>query len=150
MICQKHKLPTLLAAVCLLLIVTLVACQRENPAQSSNPSLQITLRAAPDGMKNDYQIVQVVDQAGQPVTDATVSLEGNMNHGGMVPMVGDAVTDEADGMTDGHYQAPISLNMLGDWIVTVSVKTKDGATVTQDIPVQVSDQEITINNRTKE
>lgn len=146
MICYKPKLSTLLAIVCLLLIVTLAACRREGPAQSSNPSLQITLLAAPDGMKSDYQIVQVVDQAGQPVTDATVSLEGNMNHGGMAPMVGDAVTDEADGTADGYYQAPISLNMLGDWIMTVSVKTKDGATVTQDIPVQVSDQGITINN----
>ena len=146
MICYKPNLSTLLAVVCLLLIVTVVACQRESPDQSSNPSLQITLLAAPDGMQSDYQIVQVVDQAGQPVTDATVSLEGNMNHGGMAPMVGDAVTDEADGTADGHYQAPISLNMLGDWIMTVSVKTKDGATITQDIPVQVSDQGITINN----
>ena len=146
MICYKPNLSTLLAVVCLLLIVTVVACQRESPDQSSNPSLQITLLAAPDGMQSDYQIVQVVDQAGQPVTDATVSLEGNMNHGGMVPMVGDAVTDEADGTADGHYHPPIALNMLGDWIMTVSVKTKDGATVTQDIPVQVNDQGITINN----
>ena len=146
MICQKHKLPAQLAVVCLLLILTLVACQPERPAQSSNSSLQITLRAAPDGMQSDYQIVQVMDQAGQPVTDATVSLEGNMNHGGMAPIIGDAVTDEADGTADGYYQAPISLNMLGDWIMTVSVKTKDGATVTQDIPVRVSDQGITINN----
>lgn len=146
MIGYKPKLSTRLAVVCLLLIVTLVACRRESPAQSSNPSLQITLRAAPDGMQSDYQIVQVVDQAGQPVTDATVSLEGNMNHGGMAPVIGAAVADEADGTADGYYQAPISLNMLGDWIMTVSVKTKDGATVTQDIPVRVSDQEITINN----
>lgn len=146
MICQKPKLSALLAVVCLLLPLSLVACQQESPAQSSNSSLQITLLAAPDGMQSDYQIVQVVDQAGQPVTDATVSLEGNMNHGGMAPMVGEAVTDDADGTADGHYQAPISLKMLGDWIVTVSVKTKDGATVTQDIPVQVSAQEITINN----
>ncbi|MFZ4656198.1 MAG: FixH family protein [Caldilineaceae bacterium] len=146
MICYKPNLSTLLAVVCLLLILTLVACLRESPAQSSNPSLQITLLAAPDGMQSDYQIVQVVDQAGQPVTDATVRLEGKMNHGAMAPIVGDAVIDEADGTVDGHYQAPISLKMLGDWIMTVSVKTKDGATVTQDIPVQVSDQGITINN----
>lgn len=100
MICQKPKLSALLAVVCLLLPLSLTACQQESPAQSSsNPSLQITLRAAPDGVKSDYQIVQVVDQAGQPVTDATVCLEGNMDHGGwrlwlgmLSPKMGLAIT----------------------------------------------------------
>ena len=137
------KMFVLLVILCLLLGLGLAACNRERPAQSS-PALQITLIAAPAGKDSGYQIVQVMDQTGQPVTDATVSLEGNMNHGGMAPMFGAAVNDDADGQADGRYQAPIQLNMLGDWIMTVTVKRSDGTTVNQDIPVQVRGQDIII------
>lgn len=135
------KLFVLLVIPCLLM--GLAACNRERPAQNS-PALQITLIAAPAGKDSGYQIVQVMDQAGQPVTDATVSLEGNMNHGGMAPMFGAAVNDDADGQADGRYQAPIQLNMLGDWIMTVTVKRSDGTIVNQDIPVQVRGQDVII------
>lgn len=142
---QKIKLLVLLIPGCLLLSLGLAACTQSS-TQSNNTDLQITLQPAPGGMASAYQIVQLADGAGQPITDATVSLEGNMNHGGMAPVIGEAVTDEADGAADGRYQVPFAFNMLGDWIVTVSLTTRDGATVTQDIPVQVSDQSITITN----
>ena len=120
------------------------ACHAQAQPKNSTPPPQITLLPAPGGPNGKYLTVQVADQAGKPVTDATVSLEGNMSHGGMAPIEGKPVKDDADGKVDGLYQVPFQFNMLGDWIITVAVKQGDGAPVKQDIPAQVSGQDIKI------
>ncbi|MFN8440074.1 MAG: FixH family protein [Caldilineaceae bacterium] len=127
------------------LLLVLVGCSKQSDAQDNPLYLKIKLIAPPVATDKPYQIVQLTDSAGQPVTDATVNLEGNMTHAGMAPVIGDSVTDEGDGKADGHYQAPIQLDMLGDWVVTVVVNTKDGTTINQDIPVQVNEQGIKIS-----
>lgn len=63
--------------------------------------------------------VRVTGSAGEPVTDAAVSLEGNMNHSGMVPVLAGPVADADDGSADGIYTVPFEFTMLGDWIVSV-------------------------------
>ena len=123
-------------------LLVLVGCNRQGSAENNPPDLKIELISPPSATDNTYQIVQLTDSAGQPVTDATVKLEGNMTHAGMAPAIGDAVTDDADGNVDGQYQAPIHFDMLGDWVVTVIVNTKDGSTIDQDIQVQVNEQGI--------
>lgn len=104
--------------------------------------LQIMV-VAPTGMAADTLVIHLLDQADQPVTDAKVAVEGNMNHAGMAPVFTDSVTDEADGAADGHYQLPFTFTMLGDWILTVTVDQADGTTVTKDIELNVSDAGIT-------
>jgi hypothetical protein len=66
--------------------------------------------------------VRVVDAAGQPITDATVRLEGDMNHAGMIPVITEPVGHEADGV----YRVPFEFTMLGDWILSVFITTADG------------------------
>ena len=80
---------------------------------------------------------------GTLVTDATVSLEGNMNHAGMAPVLGDGVKDDADGTLDGSYRMPFAFSMAGDWIVTVSIE-RTGITETKDINVLVGDSDVTV------
>lgn len=140
MLFQKIKLFLFMALLWCLVSCGVTACHAQAQSKGMPPSVQITLSPAPEGKNSKYLVVQVTDQAGKPVTDATVSLEGNMSHGGMAPVVGKAVKDDADGKMDGLYQVPFQFNMLGDWIITVDVKQGAGATVKQDIPVQVSGQ----------
>jgi len=121
----------------------LLSCTAAGP-EASQGELQITLLPSPDGMAADTMAVYVTDAAGAPVTDAVVSLEGNMNHAGMVPVFTDGVRDEADGAADGVYQAPFAFTMLGDWIITVTVEQADGATVTRDVEVQVSESAVEV------
>ncbi len=104
--------------------------------------LQIMV-VAPADRNADTLVVHLLDQADQPVTDAQVSVEGNMNHAGMAPVFTDSVTDEADGAADGHYQLPFTFSMLGDWIITVTVDQADGTSVTKDIELSVTDTGIT-------
>jgi hypothetical protein len=133
---SKHRTRWLLCLLNLFGLLLLVACGRQTAAASD---LQITLTPAPAGAAGTYLTVQVADQQGQPVTDATVALEGNMNHAGMAPVITEGVQDQADGAADGVYQVPFGFTMLGDWIITVSVARPDGTETEQNIDVTVSD-----------
>lgn len=124
-------------------ILVLAACGGR--AQATNGAdLQISLVAPSEGANAQYLIVQVADKAGKPITNAMVNVEGNMQHAGMAPVMGKAASDEADGKADGRYQIPFAFDMLGDWIITVSVKNADNTTVQRDIPVTVSEQGVKV------
>lgn len=131
------------AALILLVLVLLAACGPADDAADTG-GLVIDLEAAPEGYTGAYLTVAVADAAGEPVTDATVSLEGNMNHAGMVPVLTEAVLDEADGAMDGRYQVPFAFTMMGDWIVTIKVERPDGTTATQNIDVTANEAAVTI------
>jgi hypothetical protein len=133
-------------AVFVLLVLLLAACGPGGEATDTG-GLVIRLAAAPEGYTGSYLTVDVTDAAGEPVTDAAVSLEGNMNHAGMVPVLTEAVLDEADGATDGRYQVPFSFTMMGDWIVTVKVERSDGTTATQNIDVTANEANVTIESQ---
>lgn len=136
--CNRSKRRTLwlLCLLNLVILCLLAACGRQTAATSD---LQITLAPAPEGAAGTYLTVQVADLQGQPVTDATVALEGNMNHAGMAPVITEEVQDQADGAADGVYRVPFGVTMLGDWIITVRVARPDGTETEQNIDVTVSD-----------
>ncbi len=83
--------------------------------------------------------VYVADAAGMPVTDATVQVEGDMNHAGMAPVIGEPVADEADGAADGFYHIPFQFTMMGDWILTVTVERADGTRLERQLNLRVND-----------
>ncbi|MCE7980397.1 MAG: copper chaperone PCu(A)C [Caldilinea sp. CFX5] len=126
----------------LLLLPLLVACSSGEETPSS-AAVQITL--LPGQSANELQ-VQLRDPTQAPITDATVALEGNMNHAGMVPVLADPVRDDADGATDGVYRLPFQFSMLGDWIVTVTATLADGTEATKDVEVIVTDGGVQIHD----
>jgi copper(I)-binding protein len=123
----------------------LAACGGSGPAVDES-SLQVTLLPPAEGMAGETMTVRVLDAEGAPVTDATVSLEGNMNHAGMVPVLAEGVTDNADGSADGLYRLPFTITMLGDWIISVTVERPDGVTVTRNIEMQVNEDGISVED----
>jgi hypothetical protein len=133
---RKRSAAQLRWVVYLLLLGLLAGCGRG--AGDTASDLQITLRPAPEGAAGTYLTVALADAAGAAITDATVALEGNMNHAGMVPVFAEAVTDAADGAEDGVYKVPFAFTMLGDWIITVKVVKADGTEVSRNIDVVVT------------
>lgn len=130
-------------SICIVALFTLaflVACGSSTP-EPSHAAVQITLQP---GATADSLQVQLHNPDHTPLTDATVTLEGNMNHAGMAPVIGEPVQDSADGASDGVYTIPFQFSMLGDWIITVKVELADGAEATQDINVTVTDAGIQI------
>ena len=141
---SRQTVFALLVAVGLALAIS--ACAR-NDATSDTRGLQITLLPAPEGINGTAITVLLADSAGTPITDATVGLEGNMSHAGMVPVMAAGVQDGADGQTDGSYSIPFQFDMLGDWIISVTVERADGATVQKDIDVAVTSEGVSVEGR---
>lgn len=139
---KSRPLRSILIVCCVALLV--VACGGGDEEAADTDGLQIALLPAADGMAGETLGVQLANADGTPITDATVAVEGNMNHAGMVPVMADAVTDDADGSSDGIYYLPFQFSMLGDWIITVTVEQADGTTITRGIEATVGEDGITV------
>ena len=124
----------------LLLTAFLAAC---GASKSSASDFNVKLVAAPEGRNGNYLMVNVTDKNGQPVTDAKVGLQGDMTHAGMMPVIADPVSDDADGAADGVYHVPFAFNMAGDWIITVSID-RNGKVETQEIKATVNETDVKI------
>lgn len=105
-----------------------VGCRQSSggiPVDQSNASgLSINLATA-DGasppMGRSILRISLTDEAGDPVEGAAVSLRGDMNHAGMVP-----VEATASDLGAGIYEADFEWTMAGDWQVTVRAETAAG------------------------
>jgi periplasmic copper chaperone A len=130
----------LAVTVLILLTLVFVACQRpRSSSEGDNSDLQIALQPM---LPEETLVVILTAADGAPVTGATVALEGNMNHAGMIPVLAEAVADDADGSADGHYHLPFTFTMLGDWIVTVNVTQADGSSFSRNLDVRASEDGI--------
>lgn len=136
-----QPISALLSGIAIALLIG--ACSGQTPTSDAS-NLQITLLPAQEGIEGTAITVLLADSAGAPITDATVSLEGNMSHAGMAPITAAGVQDAADGQTDGSYQVPFQFDMLGDWIITVAVERADGSTVQKDIDVTVTGEGVSV------
>ena len=130
------------AAIWIALLVALLSAGCGGTPPAATQDVQVTLEPAPAG--EAYLIAVVNDADGAPITDATVALEGNMNHAGMVPVLGEPVRDDADGTADGRYRVPFEFTMLGDWIMSVTVTKADGSEAKTDIDLNVADAGVTV------
>ena len=140
---HTSRISRIVQTSCLLFLwLALAGCGGRTPSGAGD----LTIRLAPPSEGDDagYLTVQLADASGAPVTEATVQLEGNMNHAGMAPVLSVAVTDNADGSTDGAYHIPFSFTMLGDWIITVSAERAGKAKSTQNFNVTVSDGKVEV------
>jgi hypothetical protein len=74
--------------------------------------------------------VTVRDRAGEPVSNATLHLEGHMSHAGMAPVLADGAQ-----RTPGVYEVPFSFTMQGDWVLLISATLPDGRRTERRIDV---------------
>lgn len=103
-----------LVVLALLLLAT--ACRGQGTATGD---AQVSLGISPQPyVTGPAEItVDLLDTEGKPITGAKVTVEGNMSHAGMVPVL--AETRE---VSDGRYVSKdFRFTMGGDWFVTVMV-----------------------------
>lgn len=94
--------------------------------------IQMETRPSPPGPGPGTLVFSVTDGQGRPLDNATLDVEGNMTHAGMVPVFAQAVGGEG-----GLYKVPFEWTMGGDWIVTVKATLADGSLVTRQFNVSV-------------
>jgi hypothetical protein len=75
-------------------------------------------------------VVTLSDSEGQPIRGAEMSLEGNMNHAGMVPVLA-----EASEVAPGRYEAALEFTMGGDWFILVQARLPDGRSLEHQVDV---------------
>lgn len=112
-----------------LALLALAGCSRHAAAM---PTLTVALQPAerPPQLGTAPSAIEfTIADAGQPVTNATVTVEGTMTHAGMPPA--SAVATE---IAPGRYQAPWTWSMAGDWVLTLLITLPDGQTVERDLP----------------
>jgi hypothetical protein len=105
------------------------------PVEKKVGALSVTVSTAPESAKlgDNTLRIRVKDSAGQPVTDAVVSLEYTMDMPGM--MIDKA---EAKHVGNGVYEAPVRFTMAGPWGVTVSIRRAGQPEVRERFTVGVS------------
>lgn len=115
---------TLLALV---LVMGLAGCRAGEVPPGSDSTLSLQWRIVPDPpAAGPLRIALELSDQGtrgmrQPLSGAMVRVEGNMSHPGMEPVLATARE-----VAPGHYEAPLSLTMAGDWILFVDAELPDG------------------------
>lgn len=99
---------------------------------STDINIELSVEPAQPAVGPAQLVVTVTDAAGQPVNNATLDIEGNMTHAGMVP-----VFAQASGGENGRYIVPFEWTMGGDWSVTIEVTLANGQVVSHEFPVTV-------------
>ena len=75
--------------------------------------------------------VQLKDRAtAQAVAGAKVSLEAEMSHPGMAPVLADARE-----VSPGKYEGMIQFTMAGDWVILLHITLPDGKKIEREIRV---------------
>jgi hypothetical protein len=106
--------------------------QQAAPATDDGYRVTMTGQPSPPTVGPGILTFTLQDSSGRPVEGATVTVEGNMSHAGMIPVTG--VMQSASG---GEYRAALEWTMAGDWFVDVAFGLADGTTVARRFPVAV-------------
>lgn len=84
-------------------------------------NLELGISPTPPGVGPARLILTLSDTAGQPISGASIRVEGNMSHAGMVPVI-----DTAEAVGPGSYAVPaFDFGMAGDWVLTIRATLPD-------------------------
>ncbi len=128
---------SLARTTCVILIailgaLVLSAC---GPRAEQGGNLDVTvLSISPDPAAVGDAVItlQVRDIAGNPVSDATILVEGTMTHAGMQPVIVETVS-----LGEGKYATKdFKFTMGGDWVIIVRATFANGATAEQRIDLK--------------
>lgn len=118
----------LLWVVALILFAT--AC-RQQQVSSSDIALDLTVSGMLVG--ETTLLVTVRDSDGNAIQNpGTLSVRGDMDHAGMVPVFAESETS-----VDGVFTLPFEWTMAGGWIVEASLNLDSGAVVTQNFNLEI-------------
>jgi YtkA-like len=75
--------------------------------------------------------LRLADAAAKPITGARIALEADMSHAGMSPLFAEARETEP-----GRYQARLTFQMAGDWVILLHITLPSGKKLERQIDVR--------------
>ena len=117
-------------SIVLLAMMLILAACRGGTSGPGGVAVDLAVTPHPPCVGPATIVASLQDPDGEPVAGAHVSLEGNMNHAGMVPVLG-----EAREVAPGRYETPLAFTMGGDWFIMVHAALADGRTLEHKVDV---------------
>jgi hypothetical protein len=108
------------------LLLLLVACGGRASQSDQSQGYEIDFTAQNTAVGETTVTVTVRDPQGNPIDNAELTINGNMSHAGMQPVI--VETSASDG---GVYTTDFEWTMAGDWFVTITVTLPDGTVVSE-------------------
>ena len=123
---------SLLAAVAAALFLTFVETACNKPTESSTVvTIEHEITPQPVRVGLATLNLRLADASRQPVTGASITIEGNMSHAGMSPVFASAKETQP-----GRYQATLDLTMAGDWIILTHITLAGGQKLERQLDVK--------------
>jgi hypothetical protein len=132
---HRRRVPGFLPALAVAALVSLayLGCRGEPPPGDPSLRLELAISPTPPAVGPARLILTLSDTAGAPVPGASIRVEGNMSHAGMVPVV-----DTAEAVSPGRYVIPaFTFSMAGDWVLTARAVLPDGRWTEARVPTGV-------------
>ncbi len=121
-----------LLAVAAALFVSFVVTACNKPTESSSVvTIEHEITPQPVRVGPATLTLRLADASRQPVTGASITLEGNMSHAGMSPVFAQAKETEP-----GRYQAILDLTMAGDWTILTHITLAGGQKLERQLDVK--------------
>jgi hypothetical protein len=116
-----------------LTLLALGGCRENLDRGDPGLILDVAISPTPPAVGPARLIITLEDTAGAPVAGATIVVEGNMSHAGMIPVMDTARVEAA-----GRYGiSAFEFTMAGDWILTLRAQLPDGRWARLDRPTNV-------------
>jgi hypothetical protein len=115
-------------ALRLLLIVQisfLICCDWFKRQENKKDPVHLSWSISPNPPK-----VGPIEVTLHTIAGAEIDVEGNMSHPGMTPLYTKANESKA-----GAYSFKLNLNMAGDWVFFLKIKSPDGVIEERSIPL---------------
>jgi len=112
-----------------LFLVLLASCGR-GPHDLPDIVVELAIEPDPPRLGLATVTIELRNAEAQPISGATVEIEGNMSHAGMVP-----VFASASEVAPGRYEAGLDFTMGGDWFILVRADLPDGRSLERKIDV---------------
>ncbi|MCM3901489.1 MAG: FixH family protein [Pyrinomonadaceae bacterium] len=120
----------LAVAAPLFLAFVVTACNKPTE-ESSGVTIEHEITPHPVRVGPATLTLRLADARRQPVTGASIMLEGNMSHAGMSPVFAQAKETEP-----GRYQAIVDLSMAGDWNILTHITLAGGQKLERQLDVK--------------
>ena len=116
--------------IIILLILLTTACRQQ---QVSSSDIALDLAVTDLLVGESTLLITIRDADGNAVQNpGTLSVRGDMDHAGMIPVFGESETS-----VDGVFSVPFEWTMAGGWIVEASLKLASGAVVTKTFKLEI-------------
>ncbi len=105
-------------------------CSRP-PGSTSTVAIEHEISPEPARIGPVVVTFRLADSAAKAVTGAHIAFEADMSHAGMSPIFG-----EAKEVEPGRYQAHLTFEMAGDWVILLHVTLPGGQKLERQIDVR--------------